>query len=126
MTSTAFSIPAQAWNTARARAVQTDRWRAMFRNTRPWNTWTAKRICNGCGRLLGDASPIELHAARHWQSLPDVTGECGCTEHTVCSHCLLPPGPAPCCPAFDGTTTTMTERALRVFRKDFHSCPSIT
>ena len=40
---------------------------------------TVKRLCNGCGRNLGDATKAELEAARLSPSqLPDVRSECGC------------------------------------------------
>lgn len=39
-----------------------------------------KRCCNGCGRMLGDASQVELEAAVQGAPLPDVRGECGCID----------------------------------------------
>lgn len=43
-------------------------------------TITMQRCCNGCGRSLGDATPIEIACATLGIDLPDVTGECA-----VCS-----------------------------------------
>lgn len=39
---------------------------------------TVKRMCNGCGRSLGDVTDAELDAAVSGARLPDVREECGC------------------------------------------------
>lgn len=41
---------------------------------------TVKRICNGCGRSLGDALDSELDAAINHQPMPDVRDECTCLQ----------------------------------------------
>jgi hypothetical protein len=41
-------------------------------------TITVQRVCNGCGRRLGDATDTELDAAVSGAPLPDTTNECGC------------------------------------------------
>ncbi len=39
---------------------------------------TVQRVCNGCGRALGDATEHELDCAVAGMPLPDVREECGC------------------------------------------------
>lgn len=41
-------------------------------------TATVKRACNGCGRVLGDATNAEMDCAVNGQPLIDVSAECGC------------------------------------------------
>ncbi|AEI11842.1 hypothetical protein Celgi_1323 [Cellulomonas gilvus ATCC 13127] len=41
---------------------------------------TVQRVCNGCGRALGDATTAELEAAVSGAPLPDVRVECGCAR----------------------------------------------
>lgn len=57
-------------------------------NPRPWTPdrpstsggrrITVKRMCNGCGRALGDVTHDEIEAAVAGRPLPDVREECGC------------------------------------------------
>lgn len=47
---------------------------------RSWTTRTVQRVCNGCGRSLGDVTDEEMKAVTAGLRLPDVTGECGCTN----------------------------------------------
>jgi hypothetical protein len=39
---------------------------------------TVQRVCNGCGREIGDATEAEINAAATGQPLPDAREECGC------------------------------------------------
>lgn len=48
------------------------------RNPDGSTTVTVKRACNGCHRLIGDATTEELEAGMNGRPLPDVTVECGC------------------------------------------------
>lgn len=44
---------------------------------RQWTKRKVQRVCNGCGRSLGDATEAEIEGAIYGD-LPDVTDECGC------------------------------------------------
>lgn len=55
---------------------------------------TVKRVCNGCGRELGDATSGELLAAVLGDDLPDVRDECGCAAWPLgdaCAWCEFMP-----------------------------------
>lgn len=47
---------------------------------RSWTTRTVQRVCNGCGRSIGDVTAEEIERSIAGLPLEDVTGECGCTE----------------------------------------------